>query len=50
LPAAQRSCGADSAKIAAKAPPAGKNHAFCQPHELAEGPDSAKIACGNFRQ
>jgi hypothetical protein len=27
----------------------GKNHAFCRPHGLADGPNSAKIAAGNFR-
>jgi hypothetical protein len=29
---------------------AGENHAFRRPHGLAEGPNSAKISAGNFRQ
>jgi hypothetical protein len=28
---------------------AGKNHAFCRPHGLAGGLNSAKISEGNFR-
>jgi hypothetical protein len=29
---------------------AGENRVFRRPHGLAEGPDSAKIPAGNFRQ